>query len=67
VSQLQAAAASAEAASTAYHTARLQSGAALVEARNELNTADTTFNQAKTVAYKELNSAQQTYKDTLAA
>ena len=66
-SQLQQAAASAEAASAAYHAARTQSGWALFVARNELNTADTAFNQAKTLAYKELNSAQATYQDALAA
>jgi predicted lipoprotein len=67
VRQLQQAAATADAATAAYQTLRIQGGTALLEARNELNTADTAFNQAKTQAYKELNLAQQTYKETLKA
>lgn len=64
---MQQAASTAEAASAAYHAARIQSGIALLEARNELNTADTVFNQAKSQAYKDLNAAQQAYKDALKA
>lgn len=67
VRQLQQASATAEAAAATYHAARIQGGAALLAARNELNTADATFNQAKSQAYKDLNVAQQAYKDALKA
>jgi hypothetical protein len=67
ITRLQQAAATAEASTAQYHTARSQSGVALKEARDELNIADTAFNQAKSQAYKDLNSVQQTYKEALSA
>jgi len=67
VSRLQDAAAAAESAAAVYNAARSQSGAALAQAHDDFNTADTAFNRAKTVSYKNLNTAQQTYKEALAA
>jgi ElaB/YqjD/DUF883 family membrane-anchored ribosome-binding protein len=67
VTRLHQAAATAEASTTQYQTARSQSGHALKEARDLLNVADTAFNQAKSQAYKDLNSAQQAYKEALSA
>lgn len=65
VRELHQAAATSDAATDVYQSARIQGGTALLEARNELNTADTAFNQAKSQAYKELNLAHQTYKAAL--
>lgn len=66
IDNLQQAASESQVATAAYDAARRQHGATIAAARDELNAADMAFNQAKTIAYKSLNSAQQAYKDALA-
>jgi hypothetical protein len=56
----------AESTSVAYHSAHTQAGAELQTARSGFNRADAAYNQAKMLAYQDLNGAKQAFSDALA-